>query len=1196
MNADDNQDFTTLSWVKRELDETLGQARDALEAYVDDPSDEQLMRECARDLHQVHGTLRMVEMYGAAMVVEEMESLAQAVMAGKVDDPNEAYGVLMRGLVQTPDYLERIQSGHRDIPVVLLPLLNDLRAARGENKLSEAVLFAPNLNAELPGDAPGSEVPLPHEEQSRRVSELRAQFQVPLLAWMRNPDDAARLASMRQVLDRIAGVCHSITGRRLWWIAAGVLEGLEHHELEEQRSELRPLIGRVDRAIKQLIDGGEMALAKGDAEDLTRQMLYYVAQAKGDSDRLVALRKTYALDDAVPDEAEVEHAQGAMSGHNRALLDTVSGAIKEDLLRVKDALDIFLRKPDPDAAELEPQVEVLDRVSDTLGMLGLPVPSRVIDEQHQLMQSIVDGSHPHDESTLLDVAGALLYVESSLDDHIENLGTQAVMPMAGDAAEEPLSAEARRVHDALMSEAAVNLTKVKQDITAFIETPWDHKEVVQIPALLEEIGGAMRMLDVQRPADLLNGISRFVHNELIVDRRVPTAEQMEKLADALASFEYFLEAAREHRAGRDRILDVTQQSLAAIGYWPVPEMREPSQTEVSDKADEAGLTESVSIAPGKGLEDLVVGEQEDAQPAEQDVDGLRLTETETTAPPAEDEQDWIEIEEQIEEQVAIEDDAMEGGFQAVSDEIDEDIREVFVEEFEEEIAGLDTSVMAWKQNTSEMSDLKNVRRTFHTLKGSGRLVGALGVGEFSWKVENMLNRVLDGTIQPNDDVVALVEHAVAALPDLLARLKGEAAGTAPIGAIMKVADKLAEGESARVEDIKPAGTRTVVRTVKRRVPRPAPEVPTDTLSETRAEAADQEQEQNAASEAETADTAEQEHASTIAAPVLPPIDPVLLDILRSEVDQHIGVMREFSDKHDESDMPVKVRDTLLRSVHTLSGAVAMVDIPILVQILAPLENYLKRLRAHDSGLSQEGLQVLSESSQVISDVMQQFDSESPRLPECSALVQRISGLRDSLPEPPMAHTLFDEYEDRASEESTEATSAGQESDEQPDLEAVDLSSLGTHEDIGADTAADASTSDAQETEDADAWLRREMEDAAVDLPDAADKDAATTEPVSEAQSAEFVDQEDAGVPVDERPEVSEIAGDASLDESSEHEHAAFDATEAERTEDAGEVEADEALASAEDSAEAVSELETEAEAAAQDQAEAEAEAEARRRA
>ncbi len=39
MRLQDDIDFTTLNWVKQELDETLKQARQALEAYVDDPAD-----------------------------------------------------------------------------------------------------------------------------------------------------------------------------------------------------------------------------------------------------------------------------------------------------------------------------------------------------------------------------------------------------------------------------------------------------------------------------------------------------------------------------------------------------------------------------------------------------------------------------------------------------------------------------------------------------------------------------------------------------------------------------------------------------------------------------------------------------------------------------------------------------------------------------------------------------------------------------------------------------------------------------------------------------------------------------------------------------------------------------------------------------------------------------------------------------
>src|SRR5262249_52048297 len=65
-------------------------------------------------------------------------------------------------------------------------------------------------------------------------------------------------------------------------------------------------------------------------------------------------------------------------------------------------------------------------------------------------------------------------------------------------------------------------------------------------------------------------IVRFVETELLQHRRVPTAEQMDKLADALAAIEYYLEATREQRGNRERILNVTRESLEALGYWPVP--------------------------------------------------------------------------------------------------------------------------------------------------------------------------------------------------------------------------------------------------------------------------------------------------------------------------------------------------------------------------------------------------------------------------------------------------------------------------------------------------------------------------------------------------------------------------------------------------------------------------------------------------
>ena len=149
--------FTPLAWVKPELDETLRLARRSLEDYVQDQSDAAAIRYCASHLHQVQGSLRMLELGGAAMVTTEMERLAEALDAGTADNREEAFTALMRGIVQLPDYLERIEAGFRDVPLVLMPLLNELRAARGERPLDESALFCPDVSRPLPAGLTGSE-------------------------------------------------------------------------------------------------------------------------------------------------------------------------------------------------------------------------------------------------------------------------------------------------------------------------------------------------------------------------------------------------------------------------------------------------------------------------------------------------------------------------------------------------------------------------------------------------------------------------------------------------------------------------------------------------------------------------------------------------------------------------------------------------------------------------------------------------------------------------------------------------------------------------------------------------------------------------------------------------------------------------------------------------------------------------------
>ncbi len=1023
MKLHDDGDFTALNWVKPALDATLAQARDALETYVDEPSRLDLMRECASHLHQVQGTLRMVELYGAAMVVENMERLAEALIDDTVRQREEAYSVLMRGMVQLPDYLERLQSGHKDIPIVLLPLLNDLRACRGENLLSESALFSPDLHVALPAEAAGGAAPLDPGELRAQALRLRLAYQAALLKWFRDENAGEHLRRLVDVLDRLRAISHGADPRRLWWIAAGVIEAVDNRGLEVSVA-VKLLFGRVDREIHRFASAGEAAFAAMPARELTKNLLYYVAHSSSTGARAASIRTTYRLDTLLPSAGELQHAQGSMTGRNKNLLGTVSAAIKDDLLRVKEALDIFLRSHNPDAAELAPQVEVLDRVGDTLGMLGLGVPRRVVGEQRGVIDEMTHHQRPVDEGALLDVAGALLYVEASLDDHIERLGaTGDDDAVNSDDALELPQAEVRRILDALMREAAANLQQAKHDIIAFIESPWDHARVEQIPRLLEEISGALRMLGLPDAAQLVDAVVRFVKVELIQHQRVPTTEQMDQLADALAAIEYYLEATREQRRNREKILDVARESLEALGYWPLP----PAAIEEPARADDSALAmpepvgvldlqaaadlayggdvqtmpgaveapppstvdstlPTIEMLPGKDLHDLIVGEAAAPEPTGHDLTGLRLAETGAV----DDSADWIEIEEEVEEEVPFDEHALAGFEGAAGEEIDDDIRDVFIEEVDDEITNLRTQVPAWKRDVDNLEELKPIRRSFHTLKGSGRLVGALALGEFSWKVESLLNRVLDRSIVPGSAVVALVDHAVATIPVLLGALRGESGGEANLAGIMDTADRLAAGEEAWVP-ARSATTRTVRRTIRRRIPAPARDLPVFS--------------NNIQGNANLVGEPDFSAAPTeVQAGPLPNIDPVLFDILQSEVAVHLGVIEDYLSRCEAT--PVVASEPLLRAAHTLNGAIAMVDIPAVGDVLGPLESYVKRLRANAVPPTADGIDVLRETVALTRDVMQHLDARDPMLPDSSALARRVVALRDALPEPDSSIPLY----------------------------------------------------------------------------------------------------------------------------------------------------------------------------------------------
>ncbi|PPJ41877.1 MULTISPECIES: Hpt domain-containing protein [unclassified Pseudoxanthomonas] len=867
-----------LGWVKPELDETLRLVRQEIESFVEAPADTSRMRFCAGYLHQVQGTLRMVELYAPAMVAEELELLAKALQEGGVGDRDDACATLMRGAVLLPDYLERLQEGHRDIPIVLLPLLNEIRAARGASGLNESMLF------------PGG-----------------------------------------------------------------------------------------------------------------------------------------ASEEATPSEAEIDHARSSLSGRNRELLDTVGNAVKEELLRVKDALDLHLRTGNA-ADELEPQVAELGNVADTLGMMGLGVARDVVMQQRDTLREVVSGSRPADEGTLLDVAGALLYVDASLDDQVARLGS------AGDAGPDPSAAESQRTVEVLAQEAIINFAGARERFVAFIETNWDHAELSDVPRLLDEVAGALRMLELGQAGDYVVGVRRYVSGELIGKKRVPGGQQLDTLADAMASLEYYLEALRERRPNREDILEITRGSLEALRYWPlppeapaavepaiaavaaVPSVVEPEPAQavaepapVETVAADAGapafgaLTlEPIDAAPvladasafdpvgfeeaGTGVEatDFVVElEDQEAAPASIDAPAEIEVTGEDVAPftPIEPEEEALpDLRHEIAAAAAALPAAtVIGGFDSDATDIDDEIREVFLEEFDEEIVNLRQLLPAWRSNPEDLERLRPIRRVFHTLKGSGRLVGAKTLGEFSWKIENMLNRVLDRTREPSHAVEALLELACDVLPQLNAALRGQGGVTADLTGIQDVADRLAAGEEAYYS----AQPTVMDEDEGAGFVEPAPAaIATPAIEDVPA-------------------VFEPETEGTPAS-----VDAVLREILEAEVDNHLDTVDTWLLKAQVNAVPVN--EELLRAVHTMNGALAMADVPEITEVTSAAEQYVKRLLAAGETPTPEGVSAIADTAQAIRRSVAALQAPSPRIPVFASLAGQLVALRDSLPEQRQGAQIVDD--------------------------------------------------------------------------------------------------------------------------------------------------------------------------------------------
>ena len=763
MNAHSALQYNSLGWVKKQLDAVLTEAQSCLSEYIENNTNEGALKDCIESLKLVYGTLQMVEVYGASMLAEEMEQTAIAMLEGRVDSKDDVFDVLMRAMLQMPDYLEGLQAGNKDSAIALMPLINDLRAARKESLLSESVLLFPDFGSVVDAESDAEAARAEAGKLGAEAKRLRTHFQLGLLDVLRNNKQHAGFQRMLAVVAALEKVSADASVRRFWSVIAALLESLLEKGIDTSVS-IKMLLGGIDRQIRLLVDAGEEHFADAFSQELLKNILYYIGHSKGTGKRQAHIRSIYKLDELMPGAA-VDTGAG---GLNVELFATVSQGIKEDVAKVKDSLEIFVHKERQDVSELEPLLEQLGRIGDTFGMLGLGATRQKVLDQKDKLENIVKGGAGFSEAIVEDIANDLLGAESDLNNYIAQRSgyistndEQGVIP----------AAEYREVLTTVVNQGLQNFSEAREAILAYLAGNGDHAQLENVLQLLEEVRGVSLMLSMDTVESMLSKLKDYVRIVLLDNRYQPDLEEQDTIADVITSIEYFLEAMSEGRPGVEQGLRTGAAAADRLTevYSAFPSVR-PAEPVAPVEGAVGEEKEAAIPAPGKAAVEMPVAEPESKAEME------ALHEAVTEQPESEQ-------------------------YEILSADADEEILEIFIEEALEVLEELHGNLPRLKSNCDDEDALTIVRRCFHTLKGSGRLVGAHLIGEFSWKFEKLLNRVLDKRIDLDNAAMKVLDEAVVVIPQLVEQLRGNREPVPNVYQLMAAAEALAEGRPAQEQPV-----------------------------------------------------------------------------------------------------------------------------------------------------------------------------------------------------------------------------------------------------------------------------------------------------------------------------------------------------------------------------------------------------------
>jgi chemosensory pili system protein ChpA (sensor histidine kinase/response regulator) len=749
----ENFDSGPLTWVKDQIDQLLNSVLgnvNTVQANLDDTSP---MRFSQTSLYQASGALDMVGLEGCKRFCSELEKLAGKLEKKTVNATPEIIEAFAKAVKTMQSYLQDLLNGSPDVPLRLYSALNPIVVAQGET-IEESELFFPDTSNSAPKGIPSKE--FSDTEYASYMVEQRVAYQKSLLNWLQTKQ-ASAVETMTAAVSNVSQAQQKSSNKTLWWAASAFTESLEQKEIAENQGAKR-LCRKLDQELKLFADG-----VNKPHSNLLRDILYYVAISEIDKASVLKVKEVFELDQLVDKKSSANYIGGNIDADETALVQQLIDEL-EKLRELWDEISstIDFTKVNAKAGRAPVHLDnvLITKFSDTLATshaLTQNLSQVLIIDVYSVLQqasnTLRDDASKVNHAALIEVAAALNLIESSLHnyqnldpDRIQKLHSELLRLESISSGEIYDKLEGDRAGDldrdtvkAVVMHIKESLKVVEQALDSFFRNPAEKAPLTLILQPLKQVSAVFEMLGIATPTAITNACNSFIQHFQQNDYVVNQAH-FELLAESLSMLGLYADEMPRTRPESDLALEGALERLNAALV-------------------EAGLA---SVAKGETEADKNKVKAKTKSSAK-----VKPTKETPTVPTT--------IREVIEShtEVALVNEAtqvMEGN--KVTDQaFDAELLDIYLTEAEEVLAHIAQNCQALRVNPTDNEALVEVRRSFHTLKGSGRTVGLSALGEIAGKVEFFLNGVLDKKSTLNLPQINAIEQVSAAFAGWAAELR-----------------------------------------------------------------------------------------------------------------------------------------------------------------------------------------------------------------------------------------------------------------------------------------------------------------------------------------------------------------------------------------------------------------------------------------